>query len=190
MSSCAIASRSPLVWSWHLVSCEYKHCFLPNRAARDGLLRNKHSASTATIVRIGYLPYYSIAEDYLYNVSQIAIWSIIESGIGIIAGSMATLRPLLQYIPFLSSTFNSSSSKSKKTKQRGQSYKLDSLRASHAGVLQTKCHAGRDEFGFDSESASQKAILHRSTEKAILHSTEIRITKDIVQASTEDGEDA
>lgn len=103
---------------------------------------------------------------------------------------MATLRPLLQYIPFLSSTFNSSSSKSKKTKQRGQSYKLDSLRASHAGVLQTKCHAGRDEFGFDSESASQKAILHRSTEKAILQSTEIRITKDIVQASTEDGEDA
>ncbi|KAK9424291.1 hypothetical protein SUNI508_13744 [Seiridium unicorne] len=134
-------------------------------------------ASTATIVRIGYLRYYTITEDYLYNIANIALWSIVESGIGIVAGSLATLRPLLKYIPFMQNTSNSDASKSNKTKQRGQSYKLDSLGRSGNGVLQATCRGGRNESDDMSESASQKGILEDS---------KIRVTKHVTQEYTQD----
>ncbi|KAL0932269.1 cation-transporting atpase 4 [Colletotrichum truncatum] len=57
-------------------------------------------ASAATIIRLPYLQYYSKPEDYLYavadNMAKIVIWSIFECGIGIIAGSLPSLRRLLR----------------------------------------------------------------------------------------------
>ncbi|ORX92058.1 hypothetical protein BCR34DRAFT_435372, partial [Clohesyomyces aquaticus] len=51
-------------------------------------------ASTATLVRLKYIPSYAASSDYLYGLGPVALWSIIESGLGIIAGSLATLRPV------------------------------------------------------------------------------------------------
>ncbi|KAF2874948.1 hypothetical protein BDV95DRAFT_563992 [Massariosphaeria phaeospora] len=56
-------------------------------------------ASVATIVRLKSVTAYSQPDDYLYGLADIATWSITESGIGIVAGSLATLRPLLEKIP-------------------------------------------------------------------------------------------
>ena len=47
-------------------------------------------ASTATLVRLKYLLAYNNPDDYLLNIANIAIWSITESGLGLIAGSLAT----------------------------------------------------------------------------------------------------
>ncbi|KAF4985670.1 hypothetical protein FDECE_16401 [Fusarium decemcellulare] len=53
-------------------------------------------ASIATIIRFPYIAYYNQPEDYLYNVCNIALWSIFETGIGIVAGSLPSLRRLLK----------------------------------------------------------------------------------------------
>ncbi|KAL2824403.1 hypothetical protein BDW59DRAFT_172924 [Aspergillus cavernicola] len=53
-------------------------------------------ASTAVIVRIPYLPYYK-DEDFLYATTDISIWSNVEAGLGITAGSLVTVRPLFRF---------------------------------------------------------------------------------------------
>ncbi|PYH65774.1 cation-transporting ATPase 4 [Aspergillus vadensis CBS 113365] len=52
-------------------------------------------ASTAVILRIPCLHYYEDI-DFLYSTFSIDIWSFIEVGLGITAGSLVTLRPLFR----------------------------------------------------------------------------------------------
>ena len=68
------------------------------------------SASTATIVRLKYLVDYSRPQNYLYHLANIPIWSVTETGVGISAGSLASLKPILRYIPFLSGSSRGGSS--------------------------------------------------------------------------------
>jgi len=51
-------------------------------------------ASTATIVRMPYVDDLSNQADFLYATTDVAIWSTAETGIGIAASAIATLRPL------------------------------------------------------------------------------------------------
>ncbi|KAJ4318025.1 hypothetical protein N0V84_007079 [Fusarium piperis] len=53
-------------------------------------------ASIATIIRLPDMKYYTQSDDYLYNVANIIIWSIVESGIGIFASSLPSLGRLLK----------------------------------------------------------------------------------------------
>ncbi|KAH8701912.1 hypothetical protein BGW36DRAFT_356056 [Talaromyces proteolyticus] len=52
-------------------------------------------ASCATIVRLRYLSLYSNPAEFMFGTGKIGLWSVIEEGIGIIAGSLPALRPLL-----------------------------------------------------------------------------------------------
>ncbi|KAF4416073.1 hypothetical protein F53441_14569 [Fusarium austroafricanum] len=52
-------------------------------------------ASLCTIIRLPYLRAFSQPYNYLYNVAYIILWSIAESGIGIVAGSLPSLRKLV-----------------------------------------------------------------------------------------------
>ncbi|KAH7397129.1 hypothetical protein BKA66DRAFT_408557 [Pyrenochaeta sp. MPI-SDFR-AT-0127] len=52
-------------------------------------------ASCATIVRLKYLTLYSDPGEFMYSTGKIGFWSLLEEGIGIIAGSLPALRPLL-----------------------------------------------------------------------------------------------
>lgn len=54
-----------------------------------------YSASCATIVRLSYLTLYDDPKEFLFGTGKIGLWSIIEEGIGITAGSLHALRPLL-----------------------------------------------------------------------------------------------
>lgn len=54
-----------------------------------------NSASCATIVRLRYLTLYNNTAEFMYSTGQIGLWSVIEEGIGITAGSMPALGPLL-----------------------------------------------------------------------------------------------
>lgn len=58
------------------------------------LLTCIHRASVATLARIPYAQQLLSNPDYLYNFTDLAIWSIVECGIAITASSLATLRPL------------------------------------------------------------------------------------------------
>ncbi|KAJ4264395.1 hypothetical protein NW762_005593 [Fusarium torreyae] len=53
-------------------------------------------ASSATIVRFPYLYSLTDIDDFLYSTSDVAIWSTVETGLGITASGVATLRPLLR----------------------------------------------------------------------------------------------
>lgn len=55
-----------------------------------------NSASSAVIIRIPWVHTFEEINDFLYATVEIAIWSNIETGLGISAGSLATLRPLLR----------------------------------------------------------------------------------------------
>lgn len=55
-----------------------------------------NSASSATIVRFPYLHSLTDIGDFLYSTADVAIWSTVETGLGITAAGFATLRPLLR----------------------------------------------------------------------------------------------
>ncbi|KAH7261586.1 hypothetical protein BKA59DRAFT_504639 [Fusarium tricinctum] len=52
-------------------------------------------ASLCTIIRLPYLKAFSHPHNYLHNVAYIVLWSTLESGIGIVAGSLPSLRKLV-----------------------------------------------------------------------------------------------
>ncbi|KAG2021495.1 hypothetical protein GB937_004834 [Aspergillus fischeri] len=66
------------------------------KIALGGILGLGAVASVAVIIRFPFLHYYK-DNDFLYSTYQIAIWSIMETGLGIIAGSLVTLRPLFRW---------------------------------------------------------------------------------------------
>jgi hypothetical protein len=89
-------------------------------------------ASTATLVRLKYLPAYASDHDYQHKLAPVGLWSVIEAGIGIIAGSLATLRPLCKYLPGLS-CFGSEEG-SRKTSATKLSAKVAKKRQRKSGV--------------------------------------------------------
>jgi hypothetical protein len=52
------------------------------------------SASIATIIRIPYINGLKPGSDFLYNATDVSIWSMIETGLALSACAAATLRPL------------------------------------------------------------------------------------------------
>lgn len=56
-----------------------------------------YSASVAVTVRMAYLMKFK-SDDFLWDTLDVAIWSVIEPGLAITAGSLATLRPLYRDI--------------------------------------------------------------------------------------------
>ncbi|KAL0262030.1 hypothetical protein SLS55_003465 [Diplodia seriata] len=55
-------------------------------------------AAITTLIRVRTIDDLSKSGDYLYNLKGIIVWSWVEPGVGIIAGSMATLRPLIRVV--------------------------------------------------------------------------------------------
>lgn len=49
-------------------------------------------ASVASIVRTVYTNAYSSENNYLYNTGKIVLWTVVECGLGIIAGSLPMLK--------------------------------------------------------------------------------------------------
>ncbi|KAL4778091.1 hypothetical protein BJX76DRAFT_344165 [Aspergillus varians] len=72
------------------------HMRKKTKVAVVGILGMACIASSAVIVRIPYVKTFR-DPDFLYATVEIAIWSNIEAGLGITAGSLATLRPLLRH---------------------------------------------------------------------------------------------
>ncbi|KAL4864052.1 hypothetical protein BDV12DRAFT_205952 [Aspergillus spectabilis] len=71
------------------------HMRRQTKVAVIGILSMACIASSAVIVRFPYVKTFR-DPDFLYATVEIAIWSNIETGLGITAGSLATLRPLLR----------------------------------------------------------------------------------------------
>ncbi|KAE8381760.1 hypothetical protein BDV26DRAFT_255062 [Aspergillus bertholletiae] len=65
------------------------------KAAVAGILGIACIASAAVIVRIPFLSS-AKSEDFLHATTEISIWSNVEAGLGITAGSLATVRPIIR----------------------------------------------------------------------------------------------
>jgi hypothetical protein len=61
-----------------------------------GILAFAAIGSTGTVVRMFYLHTLMDGPDFLYATTDVALWSTVEPGIGITAGSIACLRPLFR----------------------------------------------------------------------------------------------
>ncbi|KAH8808675.1 hypothetical protein F5884DRAFT_858199 [Xylogone sp. PMI_703] len=62
--------------------------------------------SAATIVRLKHLIALTDEQDVLFTICVSQMWSVLECGIGITAGSIASLRPLMRYIHISGFTSN------------------------------------------------------------------------------------
>ncbi|KAJ5085074.1 hypothetical protein N7532_009845 [Penicillium argentinense] len=67
------------------------------KTAIVGILGVGCIASAAVIIRIPFVHHYKDRE-FLYNTYQISIWSNVEAGLGITAGCLTTLRPLIRFL--------------------------------------------------------------------------------------------
>ncbi|KAL1614867.1 putative cation-transporting atpase 4 [Diplodia seriata] len=143
-------------------------------------------ASTATIVRLRYLVLYNDPTEFLFGVAPIAVWSLVEEGVGIVAGSLAALRPLFKYIPFLRSStgggsttggvgattgggFRSRFSSRSRGEHRKGSVKMQTMTGSSTAAYDPEHSVGRDAYG---DGDSQKNIL-RETDVVVVVTSDL-----------------
>ncbi|KAF4216374.1 hypothetical protein CNMCM8980_005283 [Aspergillus fumigatiaffinis] len=88
-------------------------------------------ASAAVIVRIPYLHLYK-DDEFLYATTDISIWSNVEASLGIMAGSLVTLRPLFRW--FRGTSYGRSGT----TKKTYGSMPLSSMNGNGNGTHQSK----------------------------------------------------
>ncbi|OJJ73315.1 hypothetical protein ASPBRDRAFT_121131 [Aspergillus brasiliensis CBS 101740] len=100
----------PAVLIWHLQMDRR------TKIALAGVLSLGALESVAVIIRIPYLHTYH-DDNLLYATYQIDFWSIIEIGIGITAGSLATLRPLFLWVFETRSYYGGNSHGKKRSEQ-------------------------------------------------------------------------
>ncbi|KAB8231513.1 integral membrane family protein [Aspergillus alliaceus] len=94
-------------------------------------------ACAAAFVKLSVLPNYGRTGDFLWDYSTLTIWVVVESNMGIIAGSLPTLKPLFKQV--LGSY--GSRSKTRPYTYGSKQYRLRSLSRSRQGQSQT-LHSG------------------------------------------------
>lgn len=101
-----------------------------------------NSAGVATIIRIPFVQVLAITDDFLFATVDVAIWSTVEPGVGIIAAAALALRPLFKKFYGLSSRGT--------TKANAQSFKGSNGQTNHK---KEKLYISQDSFeGFDDDA--------------------------------------
>ncbi|KAF4555525.1 Hypothetical protein D9617_2g054860 [Elsinoe fawcettii] len=83
-------------------------CILPYVILWNLQMARRLNASAGTIVRIFYIPVYTQTTDYAYNIADVVIWTVIESGTATIVASLPSLRPLVSNLALFRSSANGS----------------------------------------------------------------------------------
>ena len=132
-------------------------------------------ASGATIVRLRFLTRYAEPDRILKTGAPLSCWTVTEIGIGICAGSLAQLRPLLRFVPFIKHSSYAGTSDvnpSKTLRSRPGNVKLATLHKESSKATtsdSSRRFHGRDELDLASDSDSQDERLNnpgRSTSAA------------------------
>jgi hypothetical protein len=121
------------------------------------------SASCATIVRLKFLTLYSDPGEFMYSTGKIGFWSLLEEGIGIIAGSLPALRPLLNLRIKITTTSNAPATSGNAYASNQHSRKQPSSRA----------HIMMDTFQVLGEDADQDDC---DSQKNIIKETKYEVT--------------
>jgi len=99
------------------------------------------------MIRVPYIKVLALTDDFLFATTDVAIWSTIEPGLGIVAAAGATLRPLFRTFYALTS---------QRSQQRSQ-------------------HASRAGY-FQQQSASRPSIPHTKSASSISDDVEMKGT--------------
>lgn len=139
------------------------------------------SASTATLVRLRFLLALLDSQTFLYTSIKIALWTVIELAIGIFAGSLPHLRPLLRYLPFVHDSSNHDTPGARPSEMRGKSqqasFRMDTYKTgtfveagrvkrnlgdgdSEEHILEARPDRGRDPERFDNRSGIRKQTTY------------------------------
>ncbi|KAI0131872.1 hypothetical protein BJ170DRAFT_611588 [Xylariales sp. AK1849] len=124
-----------------------------------GILAVGVVASVSTIVRFPNLRFYAIPEDQLMHFGDVVLWTIVECGLGITAGSLPSLRPLLRKVGF-SSNKSDNKYRLEPSKPGGRSIQLDTLR----GHSTATCQGKEDHWDRVDDNSSQKFIIMKNTQ--------------------------
>lgn len=84
----AIIIPAPMLWKLNVNT--------RTRFSLLGVLGLGVFACAAAFIKVGYLVNYGKVGDFLWDSRNITIWTVMELNIGIIAGSLPTLRPLFK----------------------------------------------------------------------------------------------
>ncbi|KAE8375209.1 integral membrane family protein [Aspergillus bertholletiae] len=91
-------------------------------------------ACAAAFVKLSVLPNYGRTGDFLWDYSTLTIWVVVESNMGIIAGSLPTLKPLFKQVL---GSYGSRSKTRPYNTYGSKQYRLRSLSRSRQGQSQT-----------------------------------------------------
>ncbi|KAM0227003.1 hypothetical protein ACHAP5_012267 [Fusarium lateritium] len=116
-----------------------------------GILAAGAIASSATIIRFPYLYSLTDIDDFLYSTSDVAIWSTVETGLGIAASAVATLRPLLRSFLGHGSSADGNGNSARPWQRTGSNHPSNGYLRSH-GV------GAHGEEGFDLHDNAGKRI--------------------------------
>ncbi|KAF2815709.1 uncharacterized protein BDZ99DRAFT_432408 [Mytilinidion resinicola] len=92
--------------------------------------------SICSIVRFFYIDGLTRTDDFFWNATNTAIWSTIEPGVGIIAGSLATMRPLFKSV--FTSVRDLTSSASQISKRMSRSFRSPPASGADKSVLDSQ----------------------------------------------------
>lgn len=141
-------------------------------------------ASISTAIRFPYLASYENPEnqlrksrqEYLYfprskhankqvttdEFGIMCIWTMLECGLGIIAGSLPSLRPLLKKLGFTTSSKSYGAKRTGETPATGsRSIPLSQMRSGHTAAIHSK---GGGEWERIDDNSSQRNIIMKNTE--------------------------
>ncbi|KAF2130375.1 hypothetical protein P153DRAFT_314200 [Dothidotthia symphoricarpi CBS 119687] len=156
-----------------------------------GILAFAAIGSTATVIRMAYIDSLMDSEDFLYSTTDIAIWSTVEPGIGITAGNIATLRPLVR--KFLSGMGSNDSSDRagraphrasgppNRQDRRGYRRSLspsDLIPTEHTGTTTTKIYAQQDKHDAMPDADATVFDDMSSMKNSVAKSSEAHLSND------------
>ena len=108
------------------------------------MLTASYRASTATIARIPYVKSLNNTSDFLYATTEVAIWSMVELGLGMTAANCAVLRPLFRrFLPSLG--FMTSGGRSTGASNLGKGVSLGGTRQDTTGTKGEKRTSVRND---------------------------------------------
>ncbi|GIJ90362.1 hypothetical protein Asppvi_009316 [Aspergillus pseudoviridinutans] len=141
--------------------------------AVGGILSMGAIASVAVIIRLPFLHFYADA-NFLHSTYQIAIWSVVETGLGITASSLVTLRPLFRWLldESLSHVRHARSAGRDSGKYPLSSLKSHGLKNSHdPNVWLTDCRPENDRGVINTELSflPKDSIDYSSSQEALNH---------------------
>lgn len=142
----AVVIPTPMLWKLNVN--------LRTRISLIGVLGLGIFACAAAFVKLGYLASYGKLGDWLWDSRNITVWTAVELNVGIIAGSLPSLRPLFRR--FLGNVYGKSSQKAPTSS--GAKYGTSSTRSGTNWQSLNSARCGNGEVA--EAASSQRAINH------------------------------